>query len=171
MIQKKKRKRLSFTPTGTPGAGPGWHRSASLRGSGRLGSALKRSGKNAAATPGKPERPKARALGEPKNEVAKVDAASPPTKSSKTKAKKGNTAAKKGGTKSGGKSRPRERTGSGVIAGPAPATRSPVGSAKQKRARTAAKHARKKEAGLEGRRIGKASASGKRVQARRDSKQ
>jgi len=164
MLQKKKRKRLSVAPMGTPGAGPGWHRSASARGSGRLGRALKRSRKSAATTPEKPEKPKARALAEGENEGGGVDAASSPVKPSKTQAKKGTS-------KVGSKSRPRKQARKDVKSGPAPSTQSPVGSAQQKRARTAAKDARKQEAGLEGRRIGKASASGKRAQARRDSKQ
>jgi len=149
---------------GTPGTGPGWHRSASLRGSGRLGRALKRSRKSPATTSEKPDKPKSPALAEWENEGGEVDAASSPVKPSKTKAKKGTTNA-------GGKSRPRKQTRNDITSGPAPSTRSPVGSAEQKRAQTAAKYARKKEAGLEGRRIGKASASGKRAQARRDSKQ
>ncbi len=164
MLEKKKRKRLSFAPVGTPGAGPEWHRSASLRGSGRLGRALKRSRKTATTAPKQPEKPKARALVEWENEGGGVDAAASPVKPSRTPAKKGNNSA-------GGKSRPREQTRNDVTSGPAPSTQSPVGSAQQKRAGTAAKYARKMEAGLEGRRIGKASASGKRAQARRDSKQ
>ncbi len=164
MLEKKKRKRLSFAPVGTPGAGPGWHRSASPRGSGRLGRALKRSRKSAATTPEKPEKPKARALAEWENEGGEVDAASSPLKPSRAPAKKGNNGA-------GDKSRRRKQPRNDVTSGPAPSTRSPVGSAQQKRARTAAKYARKMEAGLEGRRIGKASASGKRAQTRRDSKQ
>jgi len=164
MLQKKKRKPLSFAPMGTPGAGPGWHRSASLRGAGRLGRALKRSRKSAATTPEKPAKLKARALAEWENEGGEVDTASSPVKPSKTLAKKGTN-------KAGAKSRPRKQARKDVKSGPVPSPKSPVGSAQQKRALTAAKDARKKEAGLEGRRIGKASASGKRAQARRDAKQ
>jgi len=164
MSKKKKRKRLSFAPMGTPGAGPGWHRSASARGSGRLGRALKRSRKNAETMPEKSEKLKARALAEWENEGGEVDAASSPVKRSKK-------SAKKGASKAGGKSPPRKQARKDVKSGTVPSPQSPVGSAQQKRARTAAKFARKKEAGFEGRRIGKASASGKRAQARRDAKE
>jgi len=163
MLQKKKRKSLSFTPPGTPGAGPGWHRSASSRGSGRLGSALKRSRKSEPTTPIKDEKPKARVMAKREDEGAEIDESS-----LKKPLKK---PASKGTTKSEGTSRPTKKTTKDVKSGPPPLTQSPVGSDKQKRAQTVAKDARKKEAGLEGRRIGKASASGKRVQARRDSKQ
>jgi len=175
MLQKKKRKPLSFAPMGTPGAGPGWHRSASLRGAGRLGRALKRSRKSAATTPEKPAKLKARALAEWENEGGEVGAASSPVKPSKTLAKKGTNKAgvksQKATSEAGAKSRPRKQARKDVKSGPVPSTQSPVGSAQQKRALTAAKDARKKEAGLEGRRIGKASASGKRAQARRDANQ
>ncbi len=164
MIQKRKRKRLGLAPMATPGAGPGSHRSASLRRSGRLGRALKRLRMSDTTPPKQPEKPKARALAEWENEGGAVDAASSPMKPSKTPAKNGNTNA-------GGKSRPGEQTRNDVTSGPALSSPSPIGSAQQKRAQTAAKYARKKEAGLEGRRVGKASASGKRAQARRDAKQ
>ena len=175
MIQKKKRKRLGFAPMGTPGAGRGWHRSAAARGSGRLGTALRRSRKSATTTPKPPKKPKAPALAEWENEGGEVDAPTAPVERSKKSAKKSTSKAgvksQKGTSEAGGKSRPRKQAGKDVTSGPAPSTQSPVGSARQKRARTVAKDARKKEAGLEGRRIGKASASGKRAQARRDSKQ
>jgi len=163
MIKKKKRKRPSFAPMGTPGAGPGWHRSASPRGAGRLGRALKRLPKGDITAPKQPEKSKARALAEWENEGGQVAAATSPAKPLRTPAKKGNN--------DSGKSRPRKQAPKDVKRGPAPSPQSPVGSAQQKRARTAAKDARQKEAGLEGRRVGKASASGKRAQARRNSKQ
>ena len=164
MVQKKKPKRQTFAPMGTPGAGPGWHRSASSRGSGRLGMALKRSRKSDITPQNQPEKPKARALAEWENDGGGADATSSTQKPSTPPAKKGNKNASS-------KSRPGEQTRNKLTSGPAPSTRSPVGSAQQKRARTAAKDARKKEAGLESRRIGKASASGKRAQARRDAAQ
>jgi len=51
-----------------------------------------------------------------------------------------------------------------------PARKPPASDSNQLRARTTLKDARIKEAGLEGRRVGSVSASGKRAQARRDSK-
>jgi len=163
MSKTKKLKLPSSAPLGIPGAGPGWHRSASQRGSGRLGSVLKQSRKSANNTPKKSENEKTRALAARETKVQKVDAA-PQSKPSKKPVEMRNVSA-------GGESQPKEQKRNEMTTGPAPSIRSPVGSDQQKRARTAAKFARKKEAGLEGRRTGKASGSGRRVQGRRDSKQ
>jgi len=163
-MRKQKPKRLSLAPKGAPGTGPGWHRSASTRGTGRLDRALKRSRKTAVTTPEKSENPKAGSLAKWENEGGEVAASSSPVKRPKTTAKKGSTKADE-------KSPPPKKARKIDKSGPAPSIQSPIGTAQQKRAQTAAKDARKKEAGLESRRIGKASASGKRAQARRDSNQ
>jgi hypothetical protein len=65
----------------------------------------------------------------------------------------------------------KKRAGAGHGSAGAPALQGPAaGSRRQLRATTAVKDARKKEAGLQGKRTGKASASGKRAQGRRDAK-
>lgn len=163
MVQKKKRKRLSLAPMGTPGRGLGTHRNASASGSGRLGRALKQVRKSATTAPRKPEKPKARALAERENEDGKVEATSLRVKRSKASAKKGTSKAR-------GKSKPPKHSSSDVTSGPAASTKSPIGSRQQKRARTAAKNAKIKEAGIDSRRLGQVSARVKRAQARRDSK-
>jgi len=167
-MRKQKPKRLSLAPKGAPGTGPGWHRSASTRGTGRLDRALKRSRKTAVTTPEKSENPKAGSLAKWENEGGEVAASSSPVKRPKTKT---STKAKKESSKADEKSPPPKKARKIDKSGPAPSIQSPIDTAQQKRAQTAAKDARKKEAGLESRRIGEASASGKRAQARRDSNQ
>ena len=169
MRNKKRRQRLGIETVGLPGVGLGSHRSASPRGPGRLGKALKRSSKSATTTPEKPIKPKARALAKTDVQKADVDASSP--------VKQAKSSTKTVKTKVENTSVPRENPPKRMKSGPPPLTGSPTGSAKpptdsgkQIRAQIAEKEARQKEAGLEGRRTGKASASGKRVQARRDEK-
>jgi len=163
MRKKQQLESVSLIPVGTPQAGPVRPRTAALRDSGRLGTTMKRSHKNAATTPAKPEKPKARAQAERANGGAEFNSASSSVNPSKTPSKKSSTKADQ-------RTLPKKKASNEARNLSTSSTPLPVDSAKQIRASTAAKDARLKEAGLEGRRTGKASASGKRVQARRDSK-
>ncbi len=168
MRNQKRRQRLGIETVGLPGVGLESHRSASPRGPGRLGKALKRPTKKATTTPEKPNKPKSNALAKADVQNADVGASSP--------VKQAKSSTKKVKTKAEVVSLPKENPPKRMKSGPPP-TQSPMGSAKpptssakQIRAQADAKDARKKEAGLKGRRTGKSSASGKRVQARRDAK-
>ena len=159
MIKNKKRSGIGYSPTGTPGMGMGHYHRAATNGSGRLGRAMRAIVGNA----GTPKKTMTRALARRAKGGGDIEAALQPSKPSAAPARKGISNTSK-------KVRPPAQVGT-VVAGGQPASkRTATDSTQQQRAMTAAKDARIKEAGLGGKRAGKASASGKRAQGRRDSK-
>ena len=145
MTATKQRRRIGYGPMGTPGMGPGQHHRAAAGASGRLGRAMRSLAKGSAA-PNSAPKTATRAVSAVLVKGGGGKASGTPSKPSPAK-------------KCSGKAGPPARTTSAQ-------TRRSPNPAKQLRANTTAKLARKKEAGLT---VGRVSAGFKRAQARRDS--
>ena len=163
MKKKAKRRRVGYGPMGTPGAGSGQTHASAVPGSGRLGRAMRSLAKKRAAPPTAVKQPTPGDLTRWANEGGEVGPAVPVSKPRTQSVKaENNTMANKSRTATHIAERSPDES---------PAVeRSRANLTNQVRATTAAKDARKQEAGLAGNRTGKSSASGKRAQGRRDSK-
>jgi hypothetical protein len=166
MIGKKKRKRIGYGPMGTPAMGPPTLHKPAQRGSGRLARAINATRKDAALSP---RDETATAPSPDRGGKAATKTAPAGTKAARSTAKAAAPPQRpnSSGSKRSGPSSSPAASGAKKAA----ATGLSPNRAGQKRAESAAKRSRTKQAGLDGRRLGHVSARGKRAQARRDSKE